>query len=501
MELSEIRRQIDETDAQLLPLLLNRMHLCAQAGLAKHESGQGISHPQREREILTNVRQQSGKLAPYTEEMYQTLFDLSKKYQTELIAALDKRYLLIGRPLAQSISPRLHALFGNESYGKLPLNEDELKDFFAKRRFDGLNVTIPYKQVVIPYLDALSDRAAEIGAVNTVVCRANGTLYGDNTDCDGFFYLLDRLGIDVRGRKALVLGTGATSRTAAYCLKKRGVAKILFVSRHGECNYETCYQQKDTLLIVNTTPVGMMPDIWTSPVDIARFPCLEGVVDVVANPLKTALVEAAQHLGIPAGGGLPMLVEQARAAEELFMGHDIAKEESNKTLRKTIAEQTNLVFIGMPGSGKTTLGMTVARILGRSFFDTDKMVEDRTGRTVQRIFETEGEATFRALESEAVAQACSGNGRVISLGGGAILNEKNRRAAAANGRIYLIVRAHESLTRRGRPLSSSTNGLTAMLKERGPIYQSLCDRMINNATSKTQAVREITEDFYAHFGN
>ncbi len=501
MELSEIRRFIDETDAQLLPLLLRRMDLCAQAGLAKHTSGQGISHPKREQEILETVRQHSGKMAPYTAEMYQTLFALSKKYQAELLSALDKRYLLIGRPLGQSISQRLHELFGNPSYGKLPLNEDELKDFFEKRHFDGLNVTIPYKQIVIPYLDALSERAKEIGTVNTVVRRADGTLFGDNTDCEGFFYLMDSLNMDVYGKKVLVLGTGATSRTVSYCLKKRGAADIVFVSRRGVCNYETCYQQKNVRFIVNTTPVGMMPDIETAPVNVSRFSCLEGVLDVVANPLKTALVEAAQHLKIPASGGIPMLVEQARATEELFTGRCIDKGETERVLKTARAEQTNLVFIGMPGSGKTTLGMAVARVLERPFLDTDKMVEDKVGRTVQSIFATDGEKCFRSLETEAVLQACSGNGRVISLGGGAILNEKNRRAAAANGRIYSIVRAHESLTRRGRPLSNSDDGLTAMLKARGPIYQSLCDRMINNATSKTQVVQEIVEDFHAHFGD
>ena len=406
-------------------------------------------------------------------------------------------YALIGQPLAHSHSPRIHALLGNPDYVLKPLSAQELPVFLRAREFDGLNVTIPYKRAVLPYMDELSARARAIGAVNTVVKRADGTLFGDNTDGEGFAFLAARVGLALYGQKALVLGTGGTSKTANAVLLSQGAREIVFVSRTGPCNYENVYEQKDADVIVNATPVGMYPALLDRPLDLSRFPNLKGVLDAVYNPLHTPLILQARALGLRASGGLPMLVEQARVSE-LFTGAHIpfaARDEALLTLQK---ELTNIVLIGMPGSGKTTIGTGVAAALHRELVDTDELVTREAGMDIPEIFERLGEDAFREMETRAVRTACEKGGRVVTVGGGAVLNEQNRALIQMNGRVYLIARPLEKLDRTGRPLSKSTEILVRMQARREPIYRALADAVIENADAPERAVSALKEEFDAY---
>lgn len=407
-------------------------------------------------------------------------------------------YALIGQPLAHSHSPRIHALLGNPDYALRPLAAEELPAFMRAREFDGLNVTIPYKRAVLPYVDELSERARAIGAVNTVVKRPDGTLYGDNTDGAGFAFLAARAGVALYGQKALVLGTGGTSRTANAVLLSQGAREIVFVSRTGPVNYENAYEQKDADVIVNATPVGMYPALLDRPLDLSRFPNLKGVLDAVYNPLNTPLILQAKQLSLRASGGLPMLVEQARVSEELFTGARIpfaVRDEALLTLQK---ELTNIVLIGMPGSGKTTIGTGVAAALHRELVDTDELVMREAGMDIPEIFERFGEDAFRGMETRAVRAACEKGGRVVTVGGGAVLNEQNRALIRMNGRVYLIARPLEKLDRTGRPLSKSTEILVRMQARREPIYRALADAVIENAQTPEHAVSALKEEFDAY---
>lgn len=411
------------------------------------------------------------------------------------------RYYLIGNPLCHSVSPRLHALFGNPDYGLMELAEKDLPGFLKERNFDGLNVTIPFKRAVLPFLDEVSKRAEEIGAVNTVKKRADGSLFGDNTDCAGVEYLAARRGVALYGQKILILGTGGTAHTIRYEAMRQGAREIVMVSRSGPCDYENVYLHQDADVIFNATPVGMYPDCFSCPIDVSRFPVLTGVLDAVYNPLETQLVKNARALHIRAGNGLPMLVAQARLAEEIFMGMRISEADTTRALNAIRREMTSVVLIGMPGSGKTTLGRLCAKALAREMLDTDEMIVKKTGMEIPEIFERYGERRFRELEEEAVAEAMLRGGRVVAVGGGAVMSEKNRAALRMNGRIYLIDRPLDKLDRAGRPLSKSTQVLEKMRERRAPIYRELADKTIDNTAPADAAARAITEDFNAYSGD
>lgn len=410
-------------------------------------------------------------------------------------------YQLIGQPLAHSHSPRIHALLGNSDYSLRPIAQDELPAFFAARAFDGLNVTIPYKRAVIPFLDALSERARAIGAVNTIKKMPDGTLFGDNTDGAGFAFLAARAGIALYGQKVLVLGTGGTSHTVKAVLTEQGAREIVTVSRTGEWNYQNVYEHQDADVIVNATPVGMYPNVLGKPLDLARFPKLSGVLDAVYNPLRTPLILQARALGLRASGGLPMLVEQARLAEELFLDTHIPFKTRDDVLAVLQKSLMNIVLIGMPGSGKTTVGTGVAKALGRELIDTDALVVNEAGMDIPEIFERYGEEHFREMEARAVRQACEIGGRVVTVGGGAVMNEESRQLIRMNGRVYMIARPIEKLDRAGRPLSKSTEILVRMQERREPIYRALADAVIENAEAPERAIRAVQEEFDAYTGD
>ena len=389
-------------------------------------------------------------------------------------------YGLLGEKLGHSYSPLIHSYFGKYGYELVEKGPDELEDFLRRGDFRGLNVTIPYKKSVIPYLDELSDTAKKIGSVNTVIRREDGTLYGDNTDYGGLVYTFRSAKIEAADKKALVLGSGGASLTAVCVLRDLGAKSITVISRSGEDNYENIYEKHgDAEIIVNTTPVGMYPNNGESPVDLSRFSNLCGVVDIVYNPWRTALLLQAESLGIKCKGGLSMLVAQAAYASEQFTGRRISYGEIEK-VRKAVLKQTkNLVLVGMPGCGKTTIGRRVAKFLGREFIDLDAMIVEKAGKTIPEIFADEGEEAFRLLETECATEAGKKSSAVISCGGGIVTKERNYAPLRQNGTIIFINRKTEALATRDRPVSASRS-LEEIAAERRPIYKKWSSVEVEN---------------------
>ena len=404
-------------------------------------------------------------------------------------------YGLIGGKLGHSHSPRIHQLLKGYDYCLRELTEEELPAFLAARDFKGLNVTIPYKQAVLPYCAALGHAAQRIGCVNTIVKRADGTLFGDNTDYEGFLYTLRRRGIELKDRHVLVLGTGGTSLTVTAAAEDQGAASVTRVSRRGEVNYENIYDLQETEIIVNTTPAGMYPNNGKALVELSRFSRLRGVADVVYNPLITALRFQAEALGIPNAGGLPMLAAQARGAAERFTGEKISNEKLEEVCRTVAADVTNVVLIGMPGSGKTSVGKLTAKLLDRPFLDSDVVIEERAGCTIPELFEREGEEAFRKLETEVLSDLGKRSGVVIATGGGAVLRQENLPLLRQNGRIVRLRRPVELLPREGRPLSSSPERLRAMEAEREPYYSAAAEWTVDNTASPEEAAAALVAEF------
>ena len=348
--------------------------------------------------------------------------------------------------------------------------------------FKAINVTIPYKRDVIPYLDEISPSAKEIGAVNTIVNRG-GKLSGYNTDMLGMEALIRRIGLDLAGKTVLILGTGGTSHTAQYVAKHLGAGKVVTVSRSGRggsVTYEDAPRlYPDAAVILNTTPAGMFPNVDAQAIDLSLFPALEGVADVVYNPLRTQLVQQAHALGLPAEGGLYMLVGQAVAAVEIFLDRKLDPDALDKVFQAVFADKESIVLTGMPGSGKTTVGKLLAEQLGRRFYDSDDEITSRTGRTPNEIIRADGEAAFRDVERDVIAALSLEPGCVIATGGGAILREENIRHLRANGRIFFLDRKPEDiLPTDDRPLSSDRAALKKRYDERYPIYTATADSML-----------------------
>lgn len=398
---------------------------------------------------------------------------------------------LLGGRLGHSYSPQIHGLLGDYTYKLYEKTPEELEKFLNSRDFDGLNVTIPYKQAVIPYCAALSPRAKEIGSVNTLVRRRDGSLYGDNTDYDGFCYLVRRSGINVAGKKCLVLGSGGTSRTVCTALRDLG-GKPIVISRQGENNYENLEKHWDAGIIVNTTPVGMYPKVGESPVDLQAFPHLKGVLDVIFNPARTALLLSAESLGIPTGNGLPMLVAQAKRAAELFLDTSIADEKIEQIHHTIRNQEENIILIGMPGCGKSAVGQALAQRLGRRFIDADRRLVEKAGKTIPEIFAESGEAVFRRLETETLQELGQQSGLVLATGGGCVTRPENYSLLHQNGQIFWLQRSLEKLPKEGRPLSQSME-LSQMLEARRDSYARFADSTVNNDGPLSAAVQEILE--------
>ena len=399
-------------------------------------------------------------------------------------------YGLIGEKLGHSFSKDIHALIGDYDFDLKEIAREDLKAFMEEKDFIGINVTMPYKQDVIPYLDEVSEEARAIGAVNAIVNR-DGKLYGYNTDFGGMKMLLDTMQVDLRGKKCLVLGSGGTSRTAREVLKAAGAGNVIRVSRTGRddaVTYEEMYaKHRDAAFIINTTPVGMYPHVDGAPVDVRRFTALEGVLDAVYNPLRTQLVQDARDMGVKGEGGLYMLVMQAVLAARHF-GHPVDMEHAEQIYRMILHSKENIVPIGMPGSGKSSVGRFLASRLERELVDTDKVVVEEQNCPIADIFRQDGEGAFRDMETDVVRRVSVTGGKVISTGGGAVLRKENVRYLRMNGKLFFLDRDIALIKpTASRPLSSNREDLEKRYQERYPIYTGVCDHHV-----KTKPHQELT---------
>ncbi len=399
---------------------------------------------------------------------------------------------LLGQKLGHSYSPQIHRLLGNYNYALYEKDPEQLEEFLRYGDFTGLNVTMPYKKEVIPYLDALSPTAQLLGAVNTIV-RQNGKLIGHNTDYYGFRAMLQHCGVEVADRKCLVCGSGGASNTVVAVLKERG-ANVIILSRTGPNTYDTLYKHADAAVVVNCTPVGMYPNVAQSPIDLSQLPNLEAVLDVVYNPARTQLLLDAQERGLQTMNGLWMLVAQAKESAEWFTGtaiDDAKIAEIHAILRQ---QMENIVLIGMPGCGKSTIGRLLAQRLGKTFVDADEAIEAMAQKSIPQIFAEDGEGTFRILETLALQQLSKESGLVIATGGGCVTRQENYALLHQNGVIFWLVRDPEKLPTEGRPLSQKQN-LTQMYAARAPLYKQFADHILDNNGSIDATLEAITLHF------
>jgi len=410
-------------------------------------------------------------------------------------------YGLLGEKLGHSFSPVIHQKFGLSDYGLIETPRDSLRDILMNRQYKGFNVTIPYKLEVMKYCDEISDEARKIGCVNTIVRKDDGRLYGFNTDFDGFVYAAKTVGIDFKGKKVLICGSGGTSLTAQAAAKSLGSSRLTVVSRGGSVTYDDLHSYVDTDIIVNTTPVGMYPNNLQAPISLDSFPNCAGVIDVIYNPRRTALIMDAESRGVPCTDGLPMLVCQAKRAEELFLGKSIPDSEAERVLREIRAESGNIVLIGMPGSGKSAVAEVIAHQTGRKFIDIDKEIVETAGKTIPEIFAHDGEEVFRAYEREETAKAGKLTGAVIATGGGLVKDFANYASLHQNGRIYYLRRDLEALETEGRPLSKDMETLKQLALERDPLYRKFADTEIENNVSLKGTAQKILEEYCENIGD
>lgn len=404
-------------------------------------------------------------------------------------------YGLLGEKLGHSFSPQIHACLGDYEYKLFEVAPENLGDFLRSGTFEGLNVTIPYKKAVMPCLAEISENAKAIGSVNTITVLPNGTLRGDNTDYDGFLYLVRRSGVSVAGKKALVLGTGGASLPVKKVLSDLGAREIVSISRTGENNYQNLDKHFDADLLVNTTPVGMYPNNLQSPLSLDGFAHLSGVLDIVYNPQKTKLILDAEQRGIPAFSGLTMLVAQAKRAAELFLQTKIDDRKNDEIYETLSRQMKNIVLVGMPGCGKSTVGKALAKRLSRPFFDADEEIVRRAGKPIPEIFQAEGEAGFRKIETEVLFDLCRQSGAVIATGGGAVTVPKNHDILRQNSLVVFINRDIAVLPTAGRPLSEQ-NDLHEMFRHRLPLYRAVCDYEVDG-NDKIQTVTDRVAEVYA----
>ena len=408
-------------------------------------------------------------------------------------------YGCIGEKLTHSFSKEIHNLLFDYDYQIREIEKDKLADFLTAKDFKAINVTIPYKQDVIPFLDEISDTARNIGAVNTIVNR-DGKLYGYNTDFAGMTDLIKTNEIEISGKNVLVLGSGGTSKTAVAVAKSLGAKSVVRVSRTAkeDCiTYQTAYNDcQNTEVIINTTPCGMYPNIVGEPIKLELLPKTEAVVDAIYNPLCSNFVIRAKNAGLKATGGLYMLVAQAAFAAELFVGQEVKKERIYDVYKKIVSKKRNIVLTGMPSSGKSTVGKQLAQTLNMRFIDTDNEIERVSGKKISEIFENLGEDAFRDIESKVVEDVSAKQNCVLATGGGAILRDRNIMLLKGNGTVYFIDRPLEKLiTTDDRPLSSNRDDLVKRYNERYNIYCKTADKKLQNDGELQTVIDSIKEDF------
>ena len=410
------------------------------------------------------------------------------------------KYGLIGEKLGHSFSKEVHSMLSDYEYEICEIPKDGLDAFMREASFKAINVTIPYKESVIPYLSYISDEAKKIGSVNTIVNRG-GKLYGYNTDFFGMVSLINKMRLSIKGKKTVILGTGGTSKTAFAVVESLGAEPIITVSRtkkDGAIDYEEL--MKDHLnaeIIINTTPVGMYPDNFSSPVDISPFTKLEGVIDAIYNPIRTSLVVDALERGIKAEGGLYMLVAQAVYASEIFLDTKYPTEKLDKIYKKIKRKKENIVLIGMPASGKSTVATLLSKDLSRTVLDTDRMIEKSRQKSISDIFESDGEKAFRDYETYEIANASLQNNTIIATGGGAILRSENVKMLKQNGVLFFIDRPYEKLVPTSdRPLASDLDAIKKRYEERYDVYLKTADARIDADDQPVNVAKKITGVFY-----
>ena len=408
-------------------------------------------------------------------------------------------YGCIGERLSHSFSKEIHNALADYDYKIQEIERQNLAEFFEKRNFKAINVTIPYKQEIIPLLDEISEEAKKINAVNTVVNRG-GKLYGYNTDFYGLKALIERKGFSLKDKKVLILGSGGTSNTAAAVAEFMGAKEIVKVSRgrkEGYITYEEAYDKcADFQVIINTTPCGMFPNIGKSAVNVESFYSLEAVFDAVYNPLKSKLICDAQNKGVVSSGGLYMLVSQAAFAVEKFIDASVDESDVERVFKNLFKDKMNIVLVGMPGSGKTTIGKLLSEKLGKAFVDTDDLIVKSQNKPITEIFSEMGEKGFRKIEKNEIFSVSSNNNYVIATGGGAILNEDNTDILKENGRIYFINRPLELLVATDdRPLSSNKADLERRYNERYDLYVKCADVIVDGRGTVEEVSERIEADF------
>lgn len=395
---------------------------------------------------------------------------------------------LLGRKLGHSYSPQIHAHLGDYPYTLFEKEPEEIETFLKTEDFTGINVTVPYKKAVIPYLDQLTPVAQKMGAVNTIV-RRDGKLIGHNTDPFGFLTMVTASGLQVAGKKVLVLGSGGASNTVVAVLEDIG-AQVVIISRSGENNYENLHLHRDAAVIVNTTPVGMYPHVGVSPINLDLFPNLEGVLDLIYNPARTQLLLDAESKGLVAVNGLLMLVAQAKESAQWFLNREISQEKIPEVHGLLRRQMENIILIGMPGSGKSTVGAIFAKKTGRQLVDADSYLAEKAGKSIPGIFAEGGEAAFRALETDVLAELGMQSGLILATGGGCVTRGENYPLLHQNGTIFCLTRDLQKLPTDGRPLSQATK-LAEMYQIRKPLYDRFADHFIDNNGSPEAAAQDI----------
>lgn len=400
-----------------------------------------------------------------------------------------EKFGLLGKKLGHSFSVPIHNMLGDYEYKLYEKNENELADFLENTDLSGMNVTIPYKKDVIPFCSDVSDTVEKIGSVNTLV-KKDGKWYGDNTDYYGFLYMVKSSGMKIENKKVLVLGSGGASLAVIAVCKDLKASEIVVISRNGENNYNNLYLHKDAQIIVNTTPVGMYPNCYESPINLSDFEKCEGVLDIVYNPHLTKLCFMAKELGIPYKAGLTMLVAQAKKANENFFGEEKDDGIIEKITEKMKSETKNIVLVGMPGCGKTTIATELAKVTGKKLVDCDEEIVKREKRSIEEIFEKNGEEYFRNLETQVIKDIGKEKGLIISTGGGCVTREENYFPLKQNGEIFWIKRDINELSTEGRPLSKA-NKLSEMYEKRKTFYEKFSDLCVDNNQNIETAVEKI----------
>lgn len=485
MRLDDYRAEIDTIDKQITKLLEQRMQTVKNIGLCKQAMGKPVLDASRENSKLEVLRSQTDEISySYIAEVFKEIMAQSRRFQEEHKAD----YGLLGRTLGHSFSPEIHHSIGGYTYELFEVEPENLKGFFENTALKGFNVTIPYKKDVIKYCSSLSDAAQKTGSVNTIVRNPDGSFAGHNTDYYGLEYLIRSAGFDVSGAKVIILGNGGVSGTVRQLMKDIGAAEVVTISRKGEDNYENISRHYDAGFIINTTPVGMYPDNGRAVIDVTEFKNCKGVIDLIYNPVKTRLVMDAENAGIPAEGGLRMLVAQAAGACELFLGSKISDEQIEAEYMRILRQVENIILIGMPGCGKSSIGERLAEITGKSFADSDIKIIEQTGRSAEDIICSEGEEYFRRIETSIAGTEGAHTGRVIATGGGVVTRGENLDLLRQNGRIVYIKRSLEELSADGRPISAA-NRIEDLFSKRKAAYESWSDFEVENAGIEETAAK------------